>query len=39
MITEIKDFNIRHLNTFRMNVSCGKFIEYDSPSSFCRNKT
>ena len=32
MITEIKDFNIRHLNTFRMNVSCGKFIEYDSPS-------
>ena len=32
MITEIKDFNIRHLNTFRMNVSCGKFIEYDRSS-------
>lgn len=30
MITEIKDFNIRHLNTFRMDVSCGRFIEYDN---------
>ncbi len=32
MVTEIPDFNIRHLNTFRMNVKCGKLIEYTDKS-------
>lgn len=30
MITTLSDFNIRHLNTFRMNISVGKLIEYTS---------
>lgn len=32
MITTLSDFNIRHLNTFRMDVSVGRLIEYTSAS-------
>ncbi len=32
MINETDDFNLRHLNTFRMDIACSRFIEYDTPA-------
>lgn len=32
MVTELSNFNLLHNNTFRMNVSANKFIDYTEPS-------
>ncbi len=32
MIIKISDFNLRHRNTLRMDVTCSTYVEYDNPT-------